>query len=57
MLMIFNILFYSLVQVLLDEILCSTVHRCLDPVMMEPSVSNSNKISYFSDSLKNFTSM
>ncbi|XP_052770317.1 vacuolar protein sorting-associated protein 51 homolog isoform X2 [Mya arenaria] len=28
----------TLVQVLLDEIVCSTVHRCLDPVMMEPSV-------------------
>ncbi|KAJ8316807.1 hypothetical protein KUTeg_004711 [Tegillarca granosa] len=28
----------NLVQVLLDEIVCSTVHRCLDPVMMEPSV-------------------
>ena len=23
---------------LLDEIVCSTVHRCLEPVMMEPSV-------------------
>ena len=29
---------FSLVQVLLDEIVCSTAHRCLDPVMMEPSV-------------------
>ncbi|KAL4231802.1 Vacuolar protein sorting-associated protein 51 [Mactra antiquata] len=28
----------NLVQVLLDEIVCSTVHRCLDPSMMEPSV-------------------
>ncbi|KAK3094365.1 hypothetical protein FSP39_000798 [Pinctada imbricata] len=28
----------NLVQVLLDEIVCSTVHRCLEPVMMEPSV-------------------
>ncbi|KAK3590122.1 hypothetical protein CHS0354_041171 [Potamilus streckersoni] len=28
----------NLVQVLLDEIVCSTVHRCLDPVLMEPSV-------------------
>lgn len=28
----------NLVQVLLDEIVGSTVHRCLDPVMMEPSV-------------------
>ncbi|VDI73036.1 vacuolar protein sorting-associated protein 51 homolog isoform X1 [Mytilus galloprovincialis] len=28
----------NLVQVLLDEIVCSTVHRCLDPAMMEPSV-------------------
>ena len=24
----------------LDEIVCSTVHRCLEPVMMEPSVCN-----------------
>ena len=30
---------FSLVQVLLDEIVCSSVHRCVDPVMMEPSVS------------------
>jgi len=29
----------SLVHVLLDEIVGSTVHRCLDPVTMEPSVS------------------
>lgn len=28
----------NLVQVLLEEIVCSTVHRCLDPSMMEPSV-------------------
>ncbi|XP_052229082.1 vacuolar protein sorting-associated protein 51 homolog isoform X2 [Dreissena polymorpha] len=28
----------NLVQCLLDEIVCSTVHRCLDPVLMEPSV-------------------
>eukprot|EP00106_Octopus_bimaculoides_P011025 XP_014778467.1 PREDICTED: vacuolar protein sorting-associated protein 51 homolog [Octopus bimaculoides] len=28
----------NLVQVLLDEIVCSTAHRCLDPSMMEPSV-------------------
>jgi hypothetical protein len=28
----------NLVQVLLDEIVCSAVHRCVDPVMMEPSV-------------------
>lgn len=28
----------NLVHVLLDEILGSTVHRCLDPVLMEPSV-------------------
>ncbi|XP_067656588.1 vacuolar protein sorting-associated protein 51 homolog [Haliotis asinina] len=28
----------NLVQVLLDEIVCSTMHRCLDPVLMEPSV-------------------
>ena len=32
-------LLFSLVQVLLDEIVCSGVHRCVDPVMMEPSVS------------------
>jgi len=29
----------SLVHVLLDEIVGSTVHRCLDAVTMEPSVS------------------
>ncbi|KAI8789689.1 vacuolar protein sorting-associated protein 51 [Biomphalaria glabrata] len=28
----------NLVQVLLDEIVCSAVHRCVDPTMMEPSV-------------------
>lgn len=28
----------TLVQVLLDEIVGSTVHRCLEPIMMEPSV-------------------
>jgi len=28
----------NLVQVLLDEIVCSGVHRCVDPIMMEPSV-------------------
>ncbi|ESP00450.1 hypothetical protein LOTGIDRAFT_173187 [Lottia gigantea] len=28
----------NLVQVLLDEIVCSTMHRCLDPIMMEQSV-------------------
>ncbi|XP_076437425.1 vacuolar protein sorting-associated protein 51 homolog isoform X2 [Babylonia areolata] len=28
----------NLVQVLLDEIVCSSVHRCVDPIMMEPSV-------------------
>jgi hypothetical protein len=28
----------SLVHFLLDEILGSAVHRCLDPVLMEPSV-------------------
>ena len=35
--------FCSLVQVLLDEIVCSSVHRCVDPVMMEPSVSAPSK--------------
>ena len=30
---------YSLVHVLLDEIVGSTIHRCLDPITMEPSVS------------------
>uniref|UniRef100_A0A1B6MLS5 Vacuolar protein sorting-associated protein 51 homolog n=2 Tax=Graphocephala atropunctata TaxID=36148 RepID=A0A1B6MLS5_9HEMI len=28
----------NLVQLLLDEVLSSAVHRCLDPVLMEPSV-------------------
>jgi len=32
----------SLVYVLLDEIVGSTIHRCLDPVTMEPSVSLSS---------------
>lgn len=31
-------LFNSLVHFLLDEILGSAVHRCLEPVLMEPSV-------------------
>ena len=31
-------LFFSLVHFLLDEIVGSTVHRCLDAVTMEPSV-------------------
>lgn len=31
-------LFCSLVHFLLDEILGSAVHRCLEPVLMEPSV-------------------
>lgn len=30
--------FFSLVHFLLDEILGSAVHRCLEPVLMEPSV-------------------
>lgn len=29
---------FSLVHLLLDEILSSAVHRCLNPVLMEPSV-------------------
>ena len=29
-----------LVRVLLDEVLTSTIARCVDPVMMEQSVSN-----------------
>lgn len=29
---------HSLVHFLLDEILGSAVHRCLEPVLMEPSV-------------------
>jgi len=33
-----NILVCSVVHFLLDEILGSAVHRCLDPVLMEPSV-------------------
>ena len=34
-------LFFSLVHFLLDEIVGSTVHRCLDAVLMETSVSES----------------
>ena len=30
---------FSLVHFLLDEIVASTIHRCLDPTTMEPSVS------------------
>jgi hypothetical protein len=48
MLYIEVIYIYSLVQVLLDEIVCSTVHRCLDPVMMEPSVSHLIVLYHFS---------
>jgi len=33
-----NIVVFSLVHLLLDEIVSSTLHRCLDPVTMEPSV-------------------
>lgn len=36
--MVFKIVYFSLVHLLLDEILSSSVHRCLNPVLMEPSV-------------------
>lgn len=36
---LFSFLIYSLVHVLLDEILGSAIHRCVDPTLMETSVS------------------
>ena len=41
---------YRLVRVLLDEVLTSTIGRCVDPVLMEQSVSTqilTLKVLYF----------